>query len=115
MLNEEDYNVLKSSFIDSQRLFNKLNDVANQACELDYDESGLFYEEEEILDRHWLKLSSKIVDTLGDSLEAYNIELLKNDTLEKKELTINLVKEDESSKILVDYSENGALSISQIS
>lgn len=115
MLNEEDYSVLKNSFIDSQRLFNKLNDVANQACELDYDESGLFYEKEEILDRHWLTLSSKIIDALGNSLEDYSVELLKNDTLEKRELSINLLKEDESSKIVVDYSEDGAISISQIS
>ena len=115
MLNEEDYDVLKSSFIDSQRLFDKLNNVANQASELEYDESGLFYEEEEILDRHWLKLSSKIIDALGESLNSHNVELLKNDSLENRKLTINLVKENESSKILVDYSEDGALSISQIS
>ena len=115
MLIEEDYNVLKRSFIDSQRLFDKLNNVANQATELEYDESGLFYEEEEVLERHWLKLSSKIIDTLSESLNTYNIELLKNDSLENRKLTINLVKEDKSSKIVVDYSEDGALSISQVS
>nr|WP_321266016.1 hypothetical protein [uncultured Sulfurimonas sp.] len=114
MLNDEDYDVLKSSFIDSQRLFDKLNNVANQAHEIEYDESGLFFEEEERLNRHWLKLSSKIIDALGDSLENHSIELLKNDNLESRKLTINLLKEDESSKIVVDYSENGALSISQI-
>lgn len=77
MLNEENYDILKKSFIDSQRLFDKLNNVANQASELEYDESGLFYEEEEVLDRHWLKLSSKIVDVLSESLDSYRIELLK--------------------------------------
>jgi len=115
MLNEENYDILKKSFIDSQKLFDKLNNVANQASELEYDESGLFYEEEEVLDRHWLKLSSKIVDALSESLDSYRIELLKNDSLEKRELIINLAKEEESSKIVVDYSEDGALSISQIS
>jgi uncharacterized protein YdcH (DUF465 family) len=115
MLNDEDYDVLKKSFIDSQRLFDKLNNVANQASELEYDESGLYYEEEETLDRHWLKLSSKIIDAVGESLDTYNVELLKNDSLENRELTINLVKEDESSKIVIDYSEDGALSISQVS
>lgn len=115
MLNNEDYEVLKESLIDSQRLFNKLNNVANQASELEYDESGLFYEQEEILERHWLKLSSKIIDALGKSLDKHSLELLKNDSLENRELTINLVKEEETSKILIDYSEDGALSISQIS
>ncbi len=115
MLNEEDYSTLKKSFIDSQRLFDKLNRVANQASELDYDESGLYTEEEEVYERHWLKLSSKIIDALSSSLDTYSVELLKNDTLQMRELTINLFKEDESSKIVVDYSEDGALSISQIS
>ena len=50
MLNEENYTTLKSSFVDSERLFDKLNRVANQASELEYDESGLFYEEEEVLE-----------------------------------------------------------------
>ena len=115
MLNENDYEVLKSSFIDSQRLFDKLNNVANQASELEYDESGLFYEEEEVLERHWLKLSSKIVDALSILLDSYSVELLKNDSLDSRELTINLKTDDEMSKIAVDYSEDGALSISQLS
>jgi hypothetical protein len=115
MLNEDDYSVLKSSFIDSQRLFDKLNRVANQASEIDYDESGLYTEEEEMYNRHWLKLSSKIIDALSSSLDGHRVELLKNDSLEVKSLSINLIKEDESSKIVVDYSEDGAISISQIS
>ena len=55
------------------------------------------------------------MDALSASLDTCSVELLKNDTLEKRELTINLLKEDESSKVVVDYSEDGALSISQIS
>ncbi|MBU1659034.1 hypothetical protein KKG72_08295 [bacterium] len=115
MLNKEDYEILKESFIDSQRLFDKLNRVSDQAKEIEYDESGLFLEDEETLERHWLKLSSKIVDVLSVSLKDYNIELLKNKSIEERKLTFNLVKGDESSKIYVDYSENGALSISQLS
>ena len=114
MLNDEDYGVLKKSLVDSQRLFNKLNDVANETIELEYDESGLFYEKEEVLERHWLTLSSKIVDALSEALDSYSIELLKNESLETRELTINLTKENVSSRLVVDYSEDGALSISQI-
>lgn len=115
MLNDNDYVVLKNSFIESQRLFDKLNIVANQASEIEYDESGLFYEDEERVKRHWLKLSSKIIDALSVELESYKIELLKNKNLETRELTINLVKDDEISKILVDYSKDGAINITQIS
>ena len=115
MLLEEDYEILKSSFVESQRLFDKLNYVCTQAKELDYDESGLYQEEEERLERHWLKLSSKIVDGLSSSIDGYNIELLSNDSLESSELKFNMIKDDEVSKILVDYSEDGALSITQLS
>jgi len=115
MLLEEDYEILKSSFIDSQRLFDKLNHVSTQAKELDYDESGLYHEEEERLERHWLKLSSKIVDGLSCSMDGYNIELLSNENLEARELKFNMIKDDKVSKILVDYSEGDALSITQLS
>ena len=115
MLLEDDYEVLKSSFVESQRLFDKLNRVCTQAKELDYDESGLYQDEEERLERHWLKLSSKIVDALSTSLDSYRIELLKKSSLEDSELKFNLSKDDEISKILVDYSEDGALSITQLS
>ncbi len=115
MLLEEDYEILKESFIESQRLFDKLNYVSAQAKELDYDESGLYQDEEERLERHWLKLSSKIVDGLSLAMDEYNIELLKNSNLEDSELKFNMSKGDEISKILVDYSEDGALSITQLS
>lgn len=115
MLNTEDYEILKNSFVDSQRLFDKLNTVANNVENMEYDESGLFYEEEEMYERHWLKLSSKIVDALNGTLDGYAIELLKNDSLELRELTFNLIKDDNKSRIKVDYSEDSSLNISQIS
>ncbi len=115
MLNTEDYEILKSSFIESQRLFDKLNTVATNYKNIEFDESGLYQEEEETCERHWLKLSSKIVDALEKSLDGYEIELLKNNDLGLRELSINIVKNNEKSKIKVDYSENDSLSISQIS
>ena len=115
MLIEEDYEKLKLSFIDSQRLFDKLNRVANQAEELEYDESGMYAEEEETLQRHWLKLSAKIVDALSDALNEYTIELKDMISLESRELNLNLIKAENVSEIKVDYSEDGAISISQVS
>ncbi len=115
MLVEEDYIILKDSFIKSQRLFDKLNVVASNVEKMDFDESGLYLDDEEMYERHWLKLSSKIVDGLDISLDDYAIELLKNDSLEKRELTFNLIKDNNKSKVKVDYSEDGSLSILQIS
>ena len=82
---------------------------------MEFDESGLYQEDEEMYERHWLKLSSKIVDALNSSLDGYGIELLKNNSLESRELSFNLIKDEEVSKIKVDYSENDSLNISQIS
>ena len=115
MINEEDYTILKDSFIDSQRLFDKLNIVANNVENMDFDESGLYHDDEEMYERHWLKLSSKIVDGLNKALETYTIELVKNDTLDMRELSFNLIRDDEKSRVKVDYSESGSLNIIQIS
>jgi len=115
MLNTNDYEIVKNSFIDSQRLFTKLNIVADNVENIDFDESGFYQEEEEMYQRHWLKLSSKIVNSLSSLLDGYNIELIKNDSLELRELTFNLIKDKVKSKIKVDYSENGSLNILQIS
>jgi len=115
MLIEDDYEKLKISFVESQRLFDKLKHVADQADELDYDESGMYADEEETLQRHWLKLSAKIVDALSESIQGYSIELQSMISLHNRELNLNLLKDDNMSKLKVDYSENGAISISQIS
>ena len=115
MLNDDEYEILKKSFIDSQRLFNKLSVVADKLAELDYDESGMFYEEEEVLERHWLKLSSKIVDTLSENLKGYSIELLESKDLQIKELNLNLKDDENISKIYIDFSIEDAIRITQIS
>jgi len=115
MLNEDEYEVLKRSFIDSQRLFDKLNRVANQAQEIEYDGIGLYIEDEETCKRHWLTLSSKVVDALSSALGGHSVELLQNKSLQMRELTIFLHKAEVSSQIKVDYSEDGSLSIFQMS
>ena len=115
MLENNEYEILKESFINSQRLFQKLAIVCDNIANLDYDESGFYYEEEEMYIRHWKKLSGKIIDALSDVLSGYDIELLENKTLELKELTINLSKDGIKSKIFINYSEIDTLNIVQIS
>ena len=115
MLNEDNYEILKSSFVDSQRLFDKLNKVADNVENIIFDESGLYQDEEEMYERHWLKLSSKIVDALSIVLSEYSIELVKNEDLQQRELTFNFLKDDVKSRLVVDYSQNGSLEIKQVS
>ncbi len=115
MLNDEDYEIMKNNFIDSKRLFDKLNSVADQYTFIEHDESGFSIEDEETLNRHWVKLSSKIIDSLAEELSEYSIELLKNDSLDQRELQLKFIKDKDISNISVDYSQKDSLDISQVS
>jgi len=115
MIDDTEYEVLKTSFINSQRLFDKLRRVYAQYQDIEMDESGFSLDEEEVLQRHWVKLSSKIVDALSEDLKEYTIELKKNNDLEKKELFLKLIKDNEVSEIIVDYSEDDSLNIIKLS
>ncbi len=115
MLKEEEYEIVKNNFLQSQKLFNKLLKVANNAANINYDESGLYHDEEEMYEKHWLTLSTKIVNSLSESLDGFNIELLKNDSLETKELRFNLKDGETTSRINIDYSNDESINITQIS
>jgi len=115
VLENNEYNNLKDSFIESERLFVKLAKVSDNIANIDYDESGFYHEDEEMYKRHWLKLSSKIVDALSESLQGHDIELLESKNLELKELTLNLIKDDVVSKINVNFDEIDSIKIIQIS
>jgi len=115
MLNDEDYKVLEESFEESQRLFNKLNQVAKNVENIYLDDSEIYEDEEQKFERHWIILSRKIVDALALKLEEYSIELIKNSSLDATHLKFNLIKDDEVSKIRVDYAKENTLSITQLS
>jgi len=115
MLKNEDYELLKENLSEYQRLFEKLNRVADQFAMIEYDESGFCFEEEEMLQRHWLKLSTKVIEGLHEVFSEYTIELLEHKGLDQRVLEIIFLRDDLKSELHIDYSENGALSISQIS
>jgi len=115
MIDDIEYEILKDSFVNSKRLFDKLNVVYEKYQSLEHDESGFSMEEEETLQRHWLKLSSKIVDALSEDMADFSIELKNNNDLNSRELSLNLVKDDEISEIRVNYSEKDSLDITKLS
>ena len=115
MLDNNEYENLKESLVKSQRLFTKLRKVAHQVKEIDYDESGHYADEEEVYERHWLTLSSKIVDALSGDMKGYSVELLKNSSLDETLLKLNLLKDEQLSKISVSYVDSNSISITQIS
>ncbi|MCD6258053.1 MAG: hypothetical protein J7J31_00460 [Helicobacteraceae bacterium] len=115
MLKNEDYELLKENLGNYQRIFEKLNSVANQFGTIEYDESGFCLEEEETLKRHWLKLGMKVIEGLHEVFSDYTIELLQHKGLDERVLKITFLRDDFKSELHIDYSENGTLSISQIS
>ena len=115
MIDDTEYEIVKDSFVNSKRLFDKLNVVYEKYQTLEHDESGFSMDEEEILQRHCLKLSSKIVDALSENMADVSIELKNNNDLNSRELSLNLIKDDEISEIKVDYSEQDSLNITKLS
>ncbi|MBU1927545.1 hypothetical protein KKG77_00955 [bacterium] len=115
MLEVNDYELLKKSFIDSQRLFSKLRTAIYNASNIEYDGTGMYSDEEELYERHRATLSSKILLDLSATLDEYKIELRINNDLSLKELIFNLQKDDVISVIKVDFSEEESLNILQLS
>jgi len=115
MIDDTEYEIVKDSFVSSKRLFDKLNMVYENYQNIEHDESGFSMEDEETLQRHWLKLSSKIVDALSENMADFSIELKNNNDLNFRELSLNLIKDDKISEIKVDYSEKDSLNITKLS
>jgi hypothetical protein len=115
MLDTNDYELLKESFIDSQGLFTKLRTVIYNASNIEYDGTGMYADEEEMYTRHRGTLSSKIILKLSSALDEHTIKLQTNNDLSLNELILNLQKNDVNSVIKVDFSEEGSLNILQLS
>jgi len=115
MLQTNDYELLKKSFIDSQILFIKLRAAICNSSNIEYDGTGMYAEEEERYERHQAILRSKITLELSSVLEDYAIELQKNSELLLNELTFDLQKDGVKSVVKVDFSEEESLNIMQLS
>ena len=111
-IDEELFEQLKSLLIENERLFTKLRRTAEQYKNIDFDESGLYDDDEETALRHWDKLSSKIALHLNESIEEYTIKRLKIDSPEYYSVSFEISNEEESHKIAVNYLNEGELSIS---
>ena len=115
MLKNEEYELFKENLSSNERFFAKLKRVAEQFAAIEYDESGFCLEEEETLQRHRRKLGLKVIEDLRHVFSDYKIELLEHKGLEEQVLKISFAKDEIKSELHIDYSENGSLSISQIS
>ena len=111
-IEEELFEQLKSLLIENERLFSKLRRTAEQYKSIDFDESGLYDDDEETALRHWDKLSSKIAQHLNENIEEYTVTRLKIDSPEYYSVSFEISNEEESHKIAVSYLNEGELSIS---
>ena len=110
-LDQELFEQLKTLLVENERLFSKLRRTAEQYKNIDFDESGLYDEDEETAIRHWDKLSSKIAHNLNENIEDYSVIRLKINSPEEYSVSFEISNEEESHQIAVSYLNEGELSI----
>ncbi len=114
-MNEEVLKQTKEIFRQNEHLFAKLHKVGRQYEEIDFDESGLYEEDEERTLRHWNKLTEKLAAALQSGLEEIEVAVKKcMDPAEYKVsfiFTSNDGEDKRSDTVKVDYSNEGEISI----
>ncbi len=111
-VSEELFEQVKELLVENERLFAKLRRTAEQYKSIDFDESGLYDDEEETALRHWDKLSSKIAFNLNDNIEDCTVTRFGVNSPEEYGVNFEISNEEASQKIHVSYLNEGELSIS---
>ncbi len=105
---------IKEVLGDNERLFTKLHKVAKQYEAIDFDESGLYQDEEDIVVGRWHKLSNKIHTALESSLESTEVKIINVLSPENYLLSLEFNPEDEEEHafaLLINYEKEGEISI----
>jgi hypothetical protein len=104
---------IKEILSENERLFTKLHKVGMQYEAIDFDESGLYQEEEDIVLGRWQKLSSKIALALNESLDDTNVKVVKKTAPNDYRLRLECTpKEEEAFTLSIDYATVGEIAIS---
>jgi len=115
-MNKEQLEQAKEIFQENEHLFAKLHKVGRQYEEIDFDESGLYEEDEERTLRHWNKLTAKLAEALQRGLEDAEVSVEKCDDPAKYTVSFTITSKEgdkeESSGLRIDYSNEGEISIS---
>ncbi|MDD2789412.1 MAG: hypothetical protein PHU40_01975 [Sulfurimonas sp.] len=114
MLDTNDYELLKENFIASQILFSKLRAVVYNILNIEYDGVGFYKDDEAIHERHKEKLRSKILESLCASLKSYQIKMLDQKEV-AYDITFEFTLDRAISLLRVDFTQEGALDILQLS
>jgi hypothetical protein len=103
---------IKEILSENERLFTKLHKVGMQYEAIDFDESGLYEEEETMILRRWQKLSSKIELALNETLDQITVKIVKKSTPTSYLLNLQCTpKEEEAFTLSIDYSTIGEIRI----
>jgi hypothetical protein len=110
--NEALFEQVKEQLIANERLFAKLRRTAEQYRAIDFDESGLYDDDETTALRHWDKLTSKIVVALNENVEEYTVERLGENSPEEYYVNFKISNEENEYNISVSYLNEEELLIS---
>ncbi|MEA3523761.1 MAG: hypothetical protein U9R50_12415 [Campylobacterota bacterium] len=113
-MQEELFEQIKGVFSENERLFTKLHKIGQQYEAIDFDESGLYQDEEDIVVRRWHKLSNKIIHSLEDSLESTKVTIINTLSPENYLLSLQFHPEDEEATpfiLAINYEKEGEVSI----
>jgi flagellar biosynthesis/type III secretory pathway chaperone len=115
-MSDELFEQIKDLLVENEYLFNKLHKVGQQYESIEFDESGLYEEEEEAVIRRWSKLSSKIEANLNDNLEILDVKIADISSPQHYILKLKFIPEEdeEFSSLNIDYSKIGELSIIKV-
>ena len=102
---------IKELLAQSEHLFIKLRRIGLEYEDIEVDESGLFEEEEATVLRHWDKLSSKIAQHLNENIEACTITRVKEQTPDNYTVSFQILQEEATHIITVNYSSEKELLI----
>lgn len=112
MLNEKDFEILKECFLEQERLFKKLLQVCNLLEDLEYDGVGHYIEEEQRLLKNKQTLERKIIKAIQEKFPDKQVEVIANDILHLKELSLKITDENKRSILVVNFAIEGSLSLS---
>ncbi|MEA3373547.1 MAG: hypothetical protein U9Q62_07645 [Campylobacterota bacterium] len=108
---------VKEIFGAEERLFDKLNKVGHDYTAIDFDESGLYEEEEERAFRHWKTLTTKLAKALHSGLESQQVTVGKCNDPADYHVTFTITLQDEDASVVafdVNYANKGEIAIVQV-
>lgn len=111
-MQEEVVERIKVLFMENERLFTKLNMVAQQYEAINFDESGLYEDDEQAVLRRWEKLTTKIAEAMSEAEGVARVTVAKKEHPLAQHVSFDVTMEDDAVlRMGVDYAEDGQLSI----